>query len=351
MSKESARRASRKYKQNHKAQAYLAEKKWREKNPDRWRLLRRRHILKKRYGLTFESLGELRLSQKNSELLTLQSSKKRSILDQLELAAICIQRYYCGLAPEYKNGRLMITLKAVIDDSGDESTFVLGGFIAPIIVWDKFSSDWVNVCKEPPVIGYYRTNDAIGLKRCFSNFDRDVRNQKIAKLASVIPTENCYGIAAYLSKSDLKIIKEFYSFNSLFPSNDPYFICAALVVAWVCFQCVFLFPGIGKRANPIDFIFDEQGKVGRRFRIIFDDYIKSQLPDLPRLGKCDHWDDKQFPPLQAADMYASWIRRGASSRIQMWNAADIYLSNIKSRTLEIDRKFLNQFIARLKKRR
>jgi hypothetical protein len=65
MSKESACRASRKYKQNHKAQAYLAEKKWREKNPDRWRLLRKRHILKKRYGLTFKSLEELRLAQEN----------------------------------------------------------------------------------------------------------------------------------------------------------------------------------------------------------------------------------------------------------------------------------------------
>jgi len=78
------------------------------------------------------------------------------------------------------------------------------------------------------------------------------------------------------------------------------------------------------------------------------------MPDpkaFTRLGKCDHWDDQEFPPLQAADMYASWIRRGTSSRIQMWNVADIYLSNIKSRTLEIDRRFLNRLITRLKRGR
>jgi hypothetical protein len=273
----------------------------------------------------------------------------------LELAAICIQRYYCGLAPEYRDGRLMINLKTVIDDSGDESTFVLGGFIAPIIVWDKFSSDWVNVCKESPIIEYYKTNDAIALKQSFSKFDRDTRNQKVAKLASVIPTKNCYGIAAYLSRSDLKAIKESYASNSPFLSNDPYFVCASCVIFWVCINCADLFPGIGERLNPIDFIFDEQGKVGRKFRSFYDDHIRlpieSSLPYQPRLGKCDHWDDQQFPPLQAADMYVAWIRREASSQIQMWNAADIYLSNIKKRTLEIDRKFLDGFITTLKKRR
>ena len=249
----------------------------------------------------------------------------------------------------------MISLKAVIDDSGDESTFALGGFIAPIIVWDKFSSDWVKVCKEHPVIRYYGTNDAIGLKECFSKFDEDARNQKIAKLASVIPTENCYGIAACLSKSEFKAIRESYPFNSPFLSNDPYFICATGIIFWVCINCADLFPGIGERLNPIDFIFDEQGKVGRKFRSFYDDQIrlpkKVPLAYQPRLGKCDHWDDKQFPPLQAADMYAAWMRRETSSQVQLWNAANIYLSNVKKRTLEIDRKFLDGFVTSIKERR
>jgi len=62
---ESVRRASRKYQQGHKAQRNRSLIEWGKANPARLRLLRRRHTLKKRYGLTFESLGELRLSQKN----------------------------------------------------------------------------------------------------------------------------------------------------------------------------------------------------------------------------------------------------------------------------------------------
>ena len=289
-------------------------------------------------------------------IINFTKHKKESILDQLELAAICIKRFYCGMAPEYKKRRLMVTLQAFIDDSYDESTFALGGFIAPIEVWDKFSDDWVSICKEPPGIGYYRTNDAISCKKSFasfSNLDLDVRSQKIAKLASTIPTEKLYGISAHLTQSDLKEINDRYRIKAPSPYNfpycNPYFVCASCIIAWICINCESLFPGIVKKANEIDFIFDEQeDKTGRKFRTFFDVYMRSRPPYLPRLGKCDHWDDQKFPPLQAADMYASWIRRGATSKISMWTAADIYLSNIESRTCRIDRTFFDSFENRLK---
>jgi hypothetical protein len=254
------------------------------------------------------------------------------------------------MSPEYKEGRLMATLQVFLDDSGDESAFVLGGFIASIEVWDKFSIDWKAVCKEPPIIGYYRTNDAISLKRSFLNWTQDYRNQKIAKLASMIPLENCFAIAAYLSPIDLKEISEHFPVKSPrpYPHNfnyfDPYFLCASCIVNWVLINCDSWFPGVIKENSKIDFVFDQQGKVGRKFRFFFEDIMK---PSISRLGKCDHWNDQEFPPLQVADMLAAWVRRGASSRIQIWTAADIYLSNLEVQSIDIDRRFFNLYISRV----
>ena len=51
------------------------------------------------------------------------------------------------------------------DDSYTDEYYVVGGFVAPIEVWDSFTSDWLRVLKGAPRLGYYTTNDAISLRR------------------------------------------------------------------------------------------------------------------------------------------------------------------------------------------
>ena len=136
-----------------------------------------------------------------------------------------MKRLYCGMAYQYRKNRLMVTLQAFVDDSGDESTFALGGFIAPIKVWDEICVEWTAICQETPQIGYYRTNEALGLKECFKKMDQGQRNQKIARLAMAIPIKDCYGIAVHLSKALLKEIIDHYPIASplRFPFNFPYY--------------------------------------------------------------------------------------------------------------------------------
>jgi hypothetical protein len=237
------------------------------------------------------------------------------------------------MAPDYKKGRLLVMLQAFIDDSWDKDIFALGGYIAPIEVWDKFSVDWVSVCKEIPSIKYYKTNEALALKGCFEKWSLSVRDYKIDKLSGIIPKNNCYSIASYLSQKDLEEIGE-----SIFPSpyNDPYFSCAACLIAWIC---VSNFPLFSQTAK-IDFFFDEQGRVGREFRVFFDLLLR---PLFPRLGMCFHVNDKDVPPLQVADMNVAWTRRHESSNIQRPTASDDNLSQIKRFDLKIDRKFFERF--------
>ncbi len=225
-------------------------------------------------------------------------------------------------------------ISPTFDDSADENTFALGGYIAPIKVWDRVSREWSDVCKEKPRIKYFRTFDALCFKQCFCNFNKESRNSKILRLAKTIPDRNIYAIASYLSKSDFNEISK----GSYPPGYDnPYFLCAAFITIWLGINCETLFPQTIDKQTGIDFIFDEQGKIGRKFKsTIFDPFLKRMFP---RLRRCEFWNDREFPPLQAADMYAAWIRRQEST-IQIWNAADVFLSRIKLKPLQVGRRFL-----------
>lgn len=220
------------------------------------------------------------------------------------------------------------------DDSYDGEYYVVGGFLAPKEVWDTATPEWFAALKELPRLGYYTTNDALGLKGPFTGWDEQTRNSRMARLASVIPSENCWGVAAHLRRSDFEEL-----FTTTFPSwNDPYYLCADHLILNVC---RFL-----KQNHPMvtvaDFIFDRQGKVGNLYKLHFDKAIKpSVLSNYPFLGECKHEDKQKFIPLQAADMNAAWIRR-RSTTIQLWTAADPYLANFGQLDFRVTRVWLEQ---------
>jgi hypothetical protein len=156
----------------------------------------------------------------------------------------------------------------------------------------------------------------------------------MAKLASVIPPENCWGVAAHLRRSDFE---EF--FTTSFPSwNDPYYLCADHLVLNVARFLLQNHPSV----KLVDFIFDRQGKVGKAYKLHYDIAIKPMARDVfPFLGECNHENKEKFIPLQAADMNAAWVRR-RSTTIQLWTTADPYLSNFDHLDFRVGRPWLEQ---------
>jgi hypothetical protein len=83
-------------------------------------------------------------------------------------------------------------LQAYVDDSGSEpqSLFsVLGGFIARSDRWAAFSDEWQLALHREPRIGYFKFNEAMGLKGQFdkvASWDDVKRDQKIDNLIDVI---------------------------------------------------------------------------------------------------------------------------------------------------------------------
>jgi hypothetical protein len=219
------------------------------------------------------------------------------------------------------------------DDSYDGEYYVVGGFLAPTEVWQEATPRWFSTLKELPRLGYYTTNDALGLKGPFKEWTPEIRNGRMAKLASVIPTENCWGVAAHLRRSDFEI------FAKTFPSwDDPYYLCADHLVLNVAKFLKLNQPSV----TVADFIFDRQGKIGKTYKLHYDKAIKpSVLSVYPFLGECRHENKEEFIPLQAADMNAAWVRR-RSTTIQLWTTADPYLSNFEQLDFRVSRPWLEQ---------
>jgi hypothetical protein len=202
---------------------------------------------------------------------------------------------YCGLSPEFRESGFCMVLTTFVDDTDKGDFYAVGGYVAPIDEWSSFSQNWHAVLKERPKLGYYRTTEAVSLDGQFKGWTEPVRDTRIAKLASVIPAHNTWGVAAFLSKKEFD---EFYTPNFRPEWNDPYYTCAIYLIESVCMA-------LRMNHNPvtkIDFIFDEQGKVGRNFRAAYEVLVRPMsLHVFPFLGTVDHKDKKEFLPLQAAD--------------------------------------------------
>lgn len=246
----------------------------------------------------------------------------------------CMERVYCGLSPEIAQGTLCMILESFLDETttGDGSRYTVAGYIASLDDWKEFTPAWYAALKQQPRLGYYRTTEALILKGQFKHFHEQTRNERLKALAKTIPNKGCLGINSSISKADFA---ELRAPNYHSDWEDPYHLCASWLIVRACLD-VRDKPGLER----IDFFFDRQGKIGRRFERVWDVFLKPALMmALPLLGKIRFEDKRDFLPLQAADMQAGWLRR-MNSTIQTWTSADIYLSQIEQRQYPIERQYL-----------
>jgi hypothetical protein len=230
-------------------------------------------------------------------------------------------------------------LHAYLDGSENDEFFIVAGYVAPFADWQLFSKKWHDILKERPRLGYFRTSDALALKGQFERFNRVNRDQRIAGLASVIPDDdNCLAVASYVAKREFKT---FFTPNFLTAWDDPYYLCSMHLIEHTCRSL----SGRSATTDRIDFIFDREGKVGDRFRLVYNAFLRGvSLLQFPFLGDVKHEDKEEYIPLQAADMQAGWMRRRLSL-VQVPTSADCHLSNIHGAEFPISRSFLERIAA------
>jgi hypothetical protein len=225
--------------------------------------------------------------------------------------ALAIQSLVCGYSREDRNRKVLFMLTAYSDDSAsseDEESLVLAAYVHRATTWTSFSDDWKPALDANPAIEYFKMSEAESLKGQFLGWDRTDVDKKISALADVIVEYEPWSIASRVSRRDFDDIMA-----PVVPYDirTPYFSCFyALIInlaKWHAHMGLSL---------PVDFIFDEQGKIGAE-AVVWYEYIKSiQPPEVAKLlGSSPVFkDDKLILPLQAADLLAWHLRRSGEER-------------------------------------
>lgn len=206
-----------------------------------------------------------------------------------------------------------MTLQAYIDESIEEDgVFVLAGCIADIESWVGFSKEWEDM------LPYGLQDDDGDWYFKMSHMRRRGQGamERVPAFFKIIE-KNVFGfVSAKIDISELKraqsriIVPE--AINPIIDWGryaNPYYIA---------FRCLMDKFHIARHENeadfpikePIDFIFDERTDA-EAIMVGWSDYIKNRKEEVKKYyGATPVFkNDREFLPLQAADLYAWWVRK------------------------------------------
>jgi hypothetical protein len=211
-----------------------------------------------------------------------------------------------GLPTGPRERRLMMAIQVYFDDSGSsrrDPMYVLGGMLASTERWATFSDAW-QACLTKHELDYFKMVEAQRPKGQFDGWDETARDAAVLELAGIAADHAMYRFEVSVVRSDYDDLMR--GSTPLADFDDPYHLlfysaCRAVMEVQVR-------DGLDEEC---DYIFDVQSDVGARALEWWKrDALKWFHPKVHHLFKNPpvFRDDKQFLPLQAADMYA-WLLR------------------------------------------
>lgn len=199
-------------------------------------------------------------------------------------------------------------VQAHIDESEDESLFVMAGHVASADDWAKFSDDWDVVLAAAPSVSHLKTSQAMANPRRgpFRGLTSEQRDAKLVSLYEVIDRYVSFEISSVVH---VKPLKRIFSTEEFGPqAANPYYHG----LSWLIYGVIIKQIEHGMEEH-IDFIFDEGRHESKQIlqvwpAVVHDlpDHIKSRIGSTP-VFKPDTGPDG-LRPLQAADLEAWWVR-------------------------------------------
>jgi hypothetical protein len=211
-----------------------------------------------------------------------------------------------GLPPSIAHMRQLMVLQAFIDDSATPGgMFVLAGHVATAEVWAKFSKDWEEMLR-------YGVLDKYGSYH-FKMSEIAANSERMSRVEAFYRIIEQHNLTAISCAVDVRILKKAISrlwalYNRIDwgPFDDPFFFTfRALIDCVHSHREKFIYLPDEK----IDFIFDDQSQkktvlsAWDLFVAGREDAARNRFGATPRFEN-----DKEFLPLQAADLWAWWIR-------------------------------------------
>jgi hypothetical protein len=201
--------------------------------------------------------------------------------------------------------RLLAGIVGLFDDSGTDlqgPVVVLAGVAIESDTLTEFSRAWELALAEHPKIKYLKMSEAGDFRGEFKDWEAGDRNAKLLRLAEALRPYAVLGYGAGLTMPDYQAVIGKLRLRRV----NPYIVLFHQVVY-----------GLGRElvddpcCASIRFVFDEQGKPGKRaakaLKAIWHcvpEEIRLLIPEDPEFK-----DEKIFLPLQAADLMAWCIRR------------------------------------------
>jgi hypothetical protein len=210
--------------------------------------------------------------------------------------------------------------QAVIDDSGSEPkspTFILAGLVAPFGAWIAFIAEWRAILDKSPKLDYFKMSEAGSMTEQFHpsrGWTETLRDTRVLELAQVAAKYGAIRIHASIKHDDFeRYIASVPAPERKLSIDRPYLL--------MFLQIIMALATGGDQfglCGACDYIFDEQGAFGEEalnwwpnfkqsINAIARSDIKKFIGNRPMFR-----DEKDFLPLQAADLYAWHIRKHAN---------------------------------------
>lgn len=209
----------------------------------------------------------------------------------------------CGYPAVIGNRRCLLVLQGFVDDSlgQDRDIYVLAGFLSTVERWKKFTVEWQEICaRDPPAHDFHM---AVANRLIEYRWTREQCDERVKALSAVIRRHAMYRLEAVVSSRNYDLIVK----GNVLPAIDnPYFLLFYTVLSatagFLDKACV---------AGGVDFVFDDQSKVGldalRWYGWIKENAqanLKARLNSSPIFRH-----DSDIIPLKAADLFAWHLRR------------------------------------------
>ena len=214
------------------------------------------------------------------------------------------------MAPSVISGRWFMTLRAFMDESVDDAsgTFVLAGYVADVEAWAKFSAEWEQMLPTQGVLaddgGYhFKMNEMAKTEE---------RMRRVAGFYRIIERHAIHALSCHINIRELeraaKRVKSLGVTVDWGPFRNEY---TAGFRALMYFYHFHRWAGQRVTMNDkIDFYFDDSSnkakvkKMWQAYSGATDTFKRAPYGREPLFKN-----DRTFLPLQAADLWAWWVRK------------------------------------------
>lgn len=212
--------------------------------------------------------------------------------------------FLTGMPKILRDKLLLMPIQAFIDDSGTKGqgrAFAMAGFMAEAHIWECFSEEWHEVLEREPAVSQFKMREAAKFRGEFHKMSKADRDDKVRSLVQILNSDEFMAISCTV---DIDAFNKYIVPLQKKPINDPFFLSCQAITRSMCIELL-------RQKERFELVFDEHSIIGPHvkrwypvLKLMLTKDEEAVFPTEPLFRN-----DKEFMPLQAADLLAWLLRR------------------------------------------